>query len=114
MAEQQQATRGACPYCGSASTVVFLNERSEPRRGNPFRRRCRSCEKHVRMESKTVWRQSTKQYVQPPDADELVPLADYNPGPDHVYSFSCPSCAEAVVGQPDACPSCGVQYQWDD
>ncbi|RLM47465.1 hypothetical protein DVK00_02860 [Haloarcula sp. Atlit-47R] len=80
------------------------------------------------MASRTEWEQSQKQLVLPVNANDPVPLDDYDDDPTEAVSepdestaeptpaetFPCPytGCDGVLSGEPDECPECEGELEW--
>lgn len=92
-----------CRFCGDDAVVVVKNRNlsEKPHKtGNPYRKVCVSCGKHISMASEDEWKTASDRFIVPKDETYKVAV------------FDCPSCDELVEGQPDECPNCGVNYVW--
>lgn len=87
---------GECRYCGCEKVVPVLDKRIEqsPKAGNKFRTACIGCNRWLPMTSEEVFRSHDRPHVLPlegvpklssdedPDVEDVVPLEDYDYGPE--------------------------------
>lgn len=72
--------------------------------GNPYQRRCDSCNSMLHAASKSEWKNADQKHVIPRGGDDPVPVNN---------EFDCPACEKYNHGHPDECAACGAAFNWD-
>lgn len=114
--------------CGNGEFVTAIDLKMVPPHmpGNKYCRICTNCgARHFC--SKSHFERTTDKHVipvketDPVEAEHCEKCDGYTwVTKDHDCArcgdniFPCPECGETVHGQPDECPHCGVDYQWEE
>lgn len=114
--------------CGNGEFVTAIDLKLVPAHmpGNKFCRICTECgtrhfcskEHFENSEKKHVIPVKEKAPVEGVECDECDGWTwvtnNHNCARCSANIFPCPKCDEQVHGQPDECPHCGIEYNWND
>lgn len=113
--------------CGNGEFVPALDLKMVPSHvpGNKYCRICSGCGKR-HFCSKDHYEQSDNKHVVPVKETKPVEATECESCGEQTWEngahecarcganiFDCPSCGDEVHGEPDECPHCGVDYDWE-